>query len=177
MAPEYIVGYIFLACAVVLGAGFIFTAMAARSGPDDYEPIHRTGYMVRRYWFIGLMVVGLVALGLTIPKMPYPLTAKPAAGTQVTVVKVTGQQWEWVIAPSTLRVGKPVEFKVTSKDVNHDFAIFNSDGQVVAQVQAMPTVTNDLYLTFKNPGTYTVRCLELCGLYHTSMLAEIKVTN
>lgn len=176
MAPEYIVGYVFLAALVILGGGFFFTAISARHGPEDYEPIHHTGYVVRKYWFIGLMVVGLAALGFTIPQMPYPITSKPSAGTHITVVQVTGEQWDWQIAPSTLHAGQPVEFKVTSKDVNHDFTIFNSDDQVVAQVQAMPSVTNDLYLTFTKPGTYTIRCLELCGLYHTSMLAQIKVT-
>ncbi|HET7173323.1 MAG TPA: hypothetical protein VFI30_03485 [Nocardioidaceae bacterium] len=175
MPPEYVAGFVFLASVIVLGAGFIFSARAARHGPDDYEPIHHTGYRVRRYWFVGLMALGLIALGLTLPHMPYPLVREPASATPVTVVHVTGQQWYWTISPSTVTAGQVVEFEVTSKDVNHDFGIYDANSNIVGQVQAMPGVTNHLYMTFKKPGTYPVRCLELCGLDHTLMTSAIIV--
>lgn len=181
MPPEYAIGYVMLAAVVVLGAGFLFTAFAARKGPDDYEPIHRTGYVVRRYWFVGLMCLGLIALGFTLPHMPNAMFRKPdpasvSTPVQVTVVHVTGQQWNWTLAPATVPAGRPVEFRVTSKDVNHGFGIFDSAGNIVGQVQAMPGFTNDLYFTFHTPGTYTIRCLELCGLYHTAMVSALTVT-
>ena len=176
MPPQYVAGYLFLAALVALGAGFLLNARAARNGPDDDEAIHHNGYKVRRYWFVGLMTLGLIALGLTLPHMPYPLTRKVAASTPLTVVHVKGTQWQWAISPSTVPVNKPVEFEVQSGDVNHDFAVFDSDDNVVGQVQAMPGYTNRLYMTFHKPGRYTVRCLELCGLYHTSMLSQITVT-
>lgn len=177
MPAEYVTGYVFLAALVVLGAGFIFSAVTARHGPDEYEDIHHTGYIVRRYWFVGLMVLGLIALGLTLPKLPYPIARKPAAGVAVTVAHVQGQQWQWSISPSTFQVGEQVEFKVTSADVNHDFVIYGADNDIIGQVQAMPGYTNDLYLKFDKAGTYQVRCLELCGLYHTAMLSQITVTS
>lgn len=176
MAREYIVGYIFVACAAALLIGFTITAILARRGPDEYEPIHDKGYLVSRYWFIGLMAIAVVTLGATLPFMPYPLTSAPGDSASVTVVQVTARQWEWKIEPAELKVNQHIKFEVTSIDVNHDFAIYDSDGNILAQVQAMPTVTNDLYYTFHKPGTYTIRCLELCGLYHTSMLSSIKVT-
>lgn len=175
MSPEYIIGYVMLAAIVVLGAGFLFTAASARKGPDEYEPIHDTGYVVRRYWFVLLMCVGLIAFGFTLPHMANAMFRKPALGTYM-VVHATGQQWSWTLAPGTVPAGETVEFQVTSKDVNHGFGIFNADGNIVGQVQAMPGFTNDLYFKFSKPGTYTIRCLELCGLYHTAMVSTLTVT-
>lgn len=175
MPPEYIIGYVMLAAIVVLGAGFIFTAMAARKGPDDYEPIHRSGYRVRRYWFVTLMCLGLIAFGFTLPHMATPMFRKPDPNTAM-VVNVVGQQWAWTITPDTIPVGRTIEFRVTSMDVNHGFGIFNSNGNIVGQVQAMPGFTNDLYLNFSTPGTYPIRCLELCGVDHPLMISALTVT-
>jgi cytochrome c oxidase subunit 2 len=177
MAPQQIAGFVFLACLVVLAAGFISVAASAKHGPDDYEAVTHAGYRVRRYWFITLMIGGLVALGLTLPHMPYPLVRKVSANTPLTVVHVRGQQWQWAISPSTVPANRTIEFEVTSADVNHGFAVFDpSDNEIVANVQAMPGYTNRLYVSFHHPGTYLVRCLELCGLYHTSMQSQITVT-
>ena len=184
MPPEYIIGYVMLAAIVVLGSGFIFTALAARKGPDDYEPIHRAGYAVRRYWFVGLMCVGLTAFGFTLPHMPNPLFRKPNPNNAM-VVDVTGQQWNWSLCPQNqacpatpakVPVNQTVEFNVTSLDVNHGFGIFDPNGNIVGQVQAMPGYINHLFFKFSKPGTYTIRCLELCGLYHTAMVSTLVVT-
>ena len=36
------------------------------------------------------------------------------------------------------------------------------------QMQVVPGYDNVFYYTFKNPGTYTIRCLEYCG-WNTSI--------
>jgi cytochrome c oxidase subunit 2 len=178
MPPQQVAGYLFLACLVVLGAGFIIVGFSARKGPDDFDKIVHTGYKVRRWWFICLMIIGLIALGFTLPRLPYPLDRKPTAGTPVTVVHVTGQQWDWTITPDTVPANHEIEFEVTSRDVNHGFSVYSpTTNEIVANVQAMPGYVNDLYVTFTKPGVYMVRCLELCGLYHTSMISQITVTS
>lgn len=176
MAPQEIAGLLFLACLIALAAGFITVMVTARRGPDDYETLTHTGYRIRRYWFIGLMVIGLVALGLTLPHMPYPLTRQVSASTPVTVVHVTGHQWQWKISPSKVPANRTIEFEVTSTDVNHGFSVIDpSNNEIVANVQAMPGYVNRLYVSFRHPGFYPVRCLELCGLYHTQMLSQLAV--
>lgn len=175
MPPEYIIGYVMIAAAVVLAAGFIFTAFSARRGPDDYGTIHRNGYRVRRYWFVTLMCLGLIAFGFTLPHMANPLFRTPSPNDAM-VVNVTGQQWAWTLSTTTVPANRDVVFRVTSKDVNHGFSIYDSKGNIVGQVQAMPGYTNYLYYKFANPGTYTIRCLELCGLYHTAMVSALTVT-
>ncbi|MBS1759343.1 MAG: hypothetical protein JST23_04385 [Bacteroidetes bacterium] len=66
-------------------------------------------------------------------------------------------------------VGQPVEFRVTSLDVNHGFGIYNSDAQLVTQTQAMPGYVNRLRWKFDTPGTYHILCLEYCGANHPNM--------
>jgi cytochrome c oxidase subunit 2 len=93
--------------------------------------------------------------------------------------------WSWSLTPDSgavsadgdpvLPAGKLVKFEVTAKDVNHNFAIYNSAGKLIAQVQAMPDYTNDLYYTFDEPGRYYVLCLEYCGIAHHSMSVEFDV--
>jgi cytochrome c oxidase subunit II len=100
-------------------------------------------------------------------------------------VKVVGEMWSFTLTPSpggtpsdgnlVLPVGKTVEFDVTSKDVNHNFAIYNSAGELIAQVQAMPDYTNRLFYTFKAAGHYYVLCLEYCGVAHHAMNIEFDV--
>ncbi|CAF0701745.1 hypothetical protein MPNT_410011 [Candidatus Methylacidithermus pantelleriae] len=58
----------------------------------------------------------------------------------------------------------PVEFLVRAADVNHGFGLYDPDGRLVAEVQAMPGYTNRLTYVFKKPGTYKVLCLEFCGV-------------
>jgi cytochrome c oxidase subunit 2 len=74
-----------------------------------------------------------------------------------------------------VHAGSPVEFRVTSKDVNHDFAVYAPDGRIATQTQAMPGFTNKIVYTFTQPGTYKVMCLEYCGIGHAPMTSEIKV--
>lgn len=181
MPRQFVILIIFLVVSILLAFGFVVSAWQARRGPEDYEAIHDKGYRLRRYWFVFLIVVVVGALGATLPHMPYPMIQKPASGTEVTTVEVTAIQFGWMLndtegkAIQSVRAHDHIQFRVTSEDVNHGFLIENPKGDIIAQVQAMPEVTNDLYVTFDEPGTYTIRCGELCGLYHTDMLGQILV--
>jgi cytochrome c oxidase subunit II len=142
-----------------------------------------TVYRARLVYFILITAAVIVALVLTIPLTPYPFhfsTQKPDF-----VVKATGEMWSWTLTPVSaaapangnlvLPVGKLVEFDVSSKDVNHNLAIYNSAGELVAQVQAMPDYTNRLFYRFAVPGHYYVLCLEYCGVAHHTMNTEFDV--
>jgi cytochrome c oxidase subunit 2 len=76
-----------------------------------------------------------------------------------------------VPSSSTLEIlkGSWVEFRVTSLDVNHGFAVFNPLETVVGQTQAMPGYVNRLRLQFDQPGRYSVWCFEFCGVGHHVM--------
>ncbi len=66
-------------------------------------------------------------------------------------------------------------FDVTSADVNHGFGIYDPQGTLLGQVQAMPNYTNHLPFYFSRIGRYTIRCLEYCGIGHPAMLAVFRV--
>jgi len=89
--------------------------------------------------------------------------------------------WEFVVDGESrgprleLPAGKLVEFAVSARDVNHGFGIYDPQGRLVAQTQAMPGYVNPLRVRFDEPGTYHVLCLEYCGLGHAVMMGEISV--
>ena len=64
---------------------------------------------------------------------------------------------------------------VTSKDVSHGFAVYNSDNVLLFQIQAVPGTTSHIVYTFKVPGRYQVVCLEFCGVGHHDMIGSFQV--
>lgn len=160
------------AIVVAFAAAFLWIAFGA-GDKTAYEKILPKAGGVRRTWFAALLALGVAVTAGTLPLMPYPTAqATPAAMQAVTV---TGKQWSWEISAKEIKAGVPVEFRVTSSDVNHGFAIYDSKLQVVAQAQAMPGYVNRLRHTFAAPGTYKILCLEYCGLVHHDMMAELVV--
>jgi cytochrome c oxidase subunit 2 len=133
--------------------------------------------------FIVLLVGFFAGSYATLHHFPIPRQSGPLAAKQI--VSVVGRQWSWQMTMSgqppghTLHLvtGSPVEFRVTSEDVNHGFAIYAPDGRIAIQTQAMPGFDNKILYTFTTPGKYMVRCLEYCGLGHAPMVTEFDVTN
>jgi cytochrome c oxidase subunit II len=91
------------------------------------------------------------------------------------VVQVIAQQWLFTYrypqyggmeTPQLeLPVGQPVEFDVTSLDVIHSFWAY----ELGVNADANPQVNNVAYTTPEHTGQVTVRCAELCGLWHGAM--------
>jgi cytochrome c oxidase subunit II len=90
-------------------------------------------------------------------------------------VQVIAQQWEWtfryptyggietrdlVIPNHTL-----VAFHVTSLDVTHSFWAY----ELGVKADAVPGVDNIAYVNTRTPGSFQIRCAELCGLWHGHM--------
>jgi len=123
-------------------------------------------------WF-GIVVVVLVALLFgTIFFTPYGRGA-PSTGAQIEPVK--GVQFAWIFPSKPLHVGKPVEFRLTSADVNHGFAVFSPQDVFLFQVQVMPGRVQLYNWTFTEPGTYTIECFEYCGVGHDQMRGSFRV--
>jgi len=77
-----------------------------------------------------------------------------------------------------IATGKPVKFIAHSVDVNHGLGIFKGtdDGApILLQMQVIPGEDNVFYYTFREPGTYFIRCLEYCGYAHPYMTSSLKV--
>lgn len=123
-------------------------------------------------WFIFAVIALGVLLLATLAFIPYGDNAA-ARGQQE--VAVEGQQFAWIVNPSTITAGTPVRFRVTAKDVNHGFAVYNDDNVLLFQIQAIPDHVSHIVYTFKEPGRYQVVCLEFCGVNHHNMLGSFQV--
>lgn len=175
MVLQNVVWTIWLVGAALIALGFIFVIVQAGKPADDAQTRKAThGWHVAQAWaFAVLFVAFVVGSWATLRHFPIP----PQSGTldAQQVVDVVGRQWSWDIKPDTVKAGSVVEFRVTSDDVNHGFALYAPDGRIVTQTQAMPGYTNKLLYTFDKPGAYTVQCLEYCGLMHAEMTHTLKV--
>jgi heme/copper-type cytochrome/quinol oxidase subunit 2 len=55
-------------------------------------------------------------------------------------------------------------------------APYDPHGHLIGSVQAMPGYDNELDLNLTEAGVYQIRCLELCGLNHSTMENTFTVT-
>ena len=113
-------------------------------------------------------------------------------------VQVVGQQWSWTfnynescddmdgpvvytagtgsqIPTLVLEAGKTTEFQLSSPDVIHGFWITG----FLMKMDVIPGQKGDernhFSVTPTVPGDYRGKCTELCGVYHSRMLFDVKV--
>lgn len=167
-------GNVVLACFLTAAAAIVLVMAAiARTTSQPPEPqsaVIATGYRLRRGWLWVLATAAVAALALSLPAFPYG-TPPRLAGRHFTV---TALQYTFEL-PAVVPVNTPIVFDVTSQDVNHGFGIYDPQGRLIAQVQAMPEYVNHLPLRFIIRGHYLVRCLEFCGIAHASMQGSFDV--
>lgn len=165
-----LLSYSILAAIVI--AIFVVAALSTKALPQDYSIVKPRGYAVRRVWFgifTAAMVIGFIA---TLSFFPYSEGRSAEGATHIAVV---GRQFSFEGLPAEVPLNTPVVFDVTAADVNHGFAVYDPQDRLIGQVQAMPGYDNHLQLTFEQPGVYTVRCLEYCGLGHDVMRTTFEV--
>lgn len=93
-------------------------------------------------------------------------------------VQVVAQQWYFTYRYAdyggveslhlVLPVDANVELHITSTDALHSFWAY----QLGVKADANPGVDNITYLTTEHTGNFTVRCAELCGIWHGNMADE-----
>jgi cytochrome c oxidase subunit II len=169
---------------VLLYFGWALAFWRQKEGDDtDAAPIHgntkiaATWITVTAAIVLGLAVYGTYELiapaGAGAGEGPQPIW-KPNA-SNVLQVQVIGQQWAWTYrypqfggfetTQLELPVNQAVQFNVTSLDVIHSFWAI----ELGVKADANPGVNNVAYTTPQKTGTFTVRCSELCGLWHGAM--------
>ncbi len=170
-----IAGLVTLILDIILVLTTVFLMWSARKAVEHgNKPV----YKVRAYYATALIIALIAIFAFTITRMPYrALALTPPAAT----VKVTGHMWYWQFeqegqpALGTLPKGEVIEFAVTAADVNHGFGVFDPDGHIVGQTQAMPGYTNHVRMVLEKPGLYHVLCMEYCGLVHQAMIGFLTV--
>jgi cytochrome c oxidase subunit II len=164
--------------------GYALVNWRHRRGDDEDGPpiFGHTG--LQATWIGGTAVIVLAAFVFGTVELIVPAGAgagqgplpvwKPA-GHNYLQVQVIGQQWQFTYrypqfggfetTQLLLPVNRPIEFHVTSLDVIHSFWAY----QLGVKADANPAVDDVAYTTPKHTGQFTVRCNELCGLWHGAM--------
>lgn len=148
-----------------------------RSGREAVVGANKAVYAVRKFYAAGLFLVLASTLAFTLTKTPYKAFGQERPAV---VVEVTGRMWQWQLGaqgagPLEVPANRLVEFAVTAADVNHGFGVYDDQGNLIAQTQAMPGYTNRLRMVFPRPGTYHVLCMEYCGTIHHTMVSSFTV--
>ncbi len=141
--------------------------------PPDGPPLRGDAPMTALWVGISAaLVIVLLVWGLG------EFTAEQNTHPDTLQVNVTGQQWLWTFTypgagnvetrSLVLPVNRPVQFNVTSVDVTHGFW----PAALGVQVDANPNTVTVIQATPNKLGGFTVRCSQLCGLYHSLMYAS-----
>lgn len=174
---------LFLALAGIATIVFTYVFISSKKATQAEQGMSNP--LKKRFWFLLILfvILGIFAT-VTIPKSPYFLFASE---TPVKVIYVSAKQFDFILSENAIDPKNPlgediklstnelVEFRVSSIDVNHGFAIFNESNRLITQVQAMPGYVNRLRFKFNEPGKYTVLCLEYCGMAHQRMRSSFIV--
>ena len=172
----------------------LITWRASRRGAPD--PVGgaeaRTNLGVQVGWIITttVLVLGLFTFGTV-----RLITGNGSGGGQganpiwsptsahILPVQVIGQQWKFTYRYPTfggfetsqlvLPVDTTIEFHVTSLDVIHSFWAY----QLSVKADANPQQDNVAFTQTRETGSVTVRCSELCGIWHGAMFNYGKVVS
>ncbi len=166
--------------AVVYGIGFYsLVAWRARGfaksddAPPDGPPL-RGDAPVTALWVgtSAVLVIVLLVWGLGF------FQAETVGHPDTLEVNVTGQQWLWTFSypdagnvetrSLVLPINRNVQFNVASVDVTHGFW----PAALGVQVDANPNTVTVIQATPDKLGGFTVRCSQLCGMYHSFMYAS-----
>ena len=133
---------------------------------------------IEAIWLAGVLVLFVGVNLASLKYMPTLATAHAATTrTDIQQVDLTATSWAYDMKVRQVEAGRPVRFSGRSSDTMHGFAVYHPDGRLLFTMMLMPGLAKPTSLihTFKDPGRYTVRCLEYCGIAHHTMRDELVV--
>jgi cytochrome c oxidase subunit II len=176
-APVMIFVLVFMAYSVIV--------WRHREGDDEDGPPIYGHARIQATWITVTAVIVLFLAGFGTYELAWPGFAGAGAGQGPSPiwkpngtplqVQVIAQQWRFTYrypqfggfetTQLMLPVNEPIQFNVTSLDVIHSFWAY----QLGVKADANPGVNNVAFTTAIQTGNVTVRCAELCGLWHGAM--------
>jgi cytochrome c oxidase subunit 2 len=165
----------FLFSLVVVFMLYSMVAFRRRDG-DDSDGVHFEGNTVLEIaWTVVPLIVVVVFGYIGIVSLNDVTRAAP----NEVEIEVEGFQWSWaftyngeVVSPElVLPVDRQARMKMTSRDVIHSFWI----PEMRVKQDLVPGKVTELVFTPTELGEYSLRCSELCGLSHYSMVSPVRV--
>jgi len=189
---------------VIIYFGYSLVVWRGRAGDDSDGPAIHGNTRIQVAWITVTTVIVLALFGFGFYELAAPNGAGGGEGPspiwnpagarltvasqkapwspgKVLVVQVIAQQWKFTYrypqfggfeTPNlVLPEGQWIQFDVTSLDVIHSFWAY----QLGVKADANPGVDNIAYTKTQHLGNFTVRCAELCGLWHGAMFDYGKV--
>lgn len=165
----------FLFCIIVVPMLYAVILFRRRAG-DDSDGEHFEGNTALEIvWTVAPLIVVVVFAFVGVDT----LNTVTRAETNENVVRVSGFQWSWtfeypdgfISQELVLPVNQRARMEMTATDVIHSFWV----PEMRVKQDLVPGETTILRFTPSLPGEYTLRCAELCGLSHWSMLANVRV--
>jgi len=171
---------------VLIFMAYSFIVWRHRDGDDEDGPALFGNVRIQATWITVSSVIVLFLAGFGTYELAAPGFAGAGAGEGPAAIwtphgtplqiQVIGQQWRFTYrypqfggfetTALVLPLNEPVQFNVTSLDVIHSFWAY----QLGVKADANPGVNNIAFTTAKQLGVVTVRCAELCGLWHGAMV-------
>lgn len=177
----------------ILVWGLIFYCVIHfRRRSDDEIPVQtRYNLPIEIFYTVAPVMMVIVFFFFTVKVQNEVLPAD--AGTPAHTIEVVGQRWSWTFnylkddatggqtvyeggttaAEPTLwlPVNEKIRFNLYSPDVIHSFWV----PSFLFKMDVVPGRDNHFSLTPNRVGTYVGKCAELCGVYHSRMLFNVKV--
>ena len=158
---------------------------ASCGGPEPVGGPAARGHLgIQVGWILVTTVIVLFLAGFGTYELVQPGGAGGGEGSSpiwtptsktILPIQVIGQQWKFTYRYPTFggfetdQLVVPddttIQFNVTSLDVIHSFWAY----QLGVKADANPDYNNVAYTTPRQLGSFTVRCAELCGIWHGAM--------
>ena len=169
---------VFVTTIILMGvvlAVFAYVAISASREEVEYATVQSRSYALRSKFFWTLTITGVVITVITTLDLPFAATRGQLSGVDRSI-DIGGGQWYWQLSETSAKAGETVVFNVSALDVTHGLGIYDPQLRLIGQTQAMPGYTNALKVTFDQPGTYKLMCMEYCGVAHHAMVSEFTVS-
>lgn len=182
-----------LVTGVIVWGLILYAVVAFRRRDADEIPIQtRYNLPLEIFYTIAPIIMVIVFFAHTVKVQDTVLddTVEPDH-----TIEVVGQQWSWTfnytgedavggqnvytsgtaanIPTLYLPVGETTRFNLHSPDVIHDFGVPG----FLMKMDVIPGRVNHYAITPKTIGDYRGKCYELCGVYHSRMLFNVKVVS
>jgi cytochrome c oxidase subunit 2 len=182
-----------LVTGVIVWALIVYVVVHYRRRSDDEIPVQtRYNLPLEIFYTIAPVIMVIVFFKATVDTQNLLLDdTEPPDHT----IEVVGQQWQWTfnytgedvvgdkniyevgtanyIPTLVLPVNETTRFNLHSPDVIHDFGV---PGFLI-KMDVVPGRVNHYQVTPNTIGTYSGKCYELCGVYHSRMLFTVKVVS